>query len=62
LLTFSLEAIGKEGEVYVLVALFLRACFYSLELILEDALGIIKEAPDEGGFSVVNGTGSGESK
>ena len=48
LLTFGFEAVCKKGEVDVFVTFFLRTGFYGFELILEDTLGIIEKAPNEG--------------
>ena len=62
LFALGLEAVGKEGEVYVFIAAAARGFLHGFELILEDGFGIVKEAADEGGFAVIDGAGGGEAE
>ena len=52
---------GGEG-IDVPVAAALGGFLDGLELVLEDRLGVVKQAADERGFAVIDGAGGGEAK
>jgi hypothetical protein len=62
LLTLGAEAVGEESQIHNGVAAASRAFLDGYELVLENALGIIKQASNESGFAVINRTGGGEAK
>jgi hypothetical protein len=62
LLTLGAKAVGEEGQIHNGIASAARAFLNGYKLVLENALGIIKQASNESGFAVINRTGGGEAK
>ncbi len=54
LLALGAETVGEEREVDVAVAATLRGLLDVLQLVGEDLLRVIEEAPDQGGLAVVH--------
>ncbi len=61
LLALGAEAVGEQREIEHAGAGGALA-FDGLELVFVDALGVVEEATDEGGFAVVDGAGGGEAE
>ena len=62
LLALGAEAVGQEGQVDLVVAAGRAGALDGLQLVLEDALGVVEQAPDERGLAVVDRAGGGETK
>jgi hypothetical protein len=62
LLALGAQAVGEERQVYDGISTTAGAFLDGHELVLENALGIIKQASDESGFAVINRTGGCEAK
>ncbi len=60
LLALGAKAIGEEREVDVFITAGLGAFLHGFELILENGLTVVKEAPNKCAFAVVDGTCGGE--
>ncbi len=54
LLPLGPEAVGQQGQVGVLVAALAADPLHRLELVLEDGLGVVEQAPDERALAVVD--------
>ena len=61
LLALGPQAVGEQGQVGV-VAPCDAGALHRLQLVLEDGLRVVEQAPDEGGLAVVDGAGRGESQ
>ena len=57
LLALGLQAVNQEGEIDLLAdrAVFLGIAFQRSQLVLEDQLGVVEQAADQGRFAVVDG-------
>jgi hypothetical protein len=62
LLALSAQSVCEERQVYDGISTAAGAFLDGNELVLENALGIIKQSSDESGFAVINRTGGGEAK
>ena len=62
LLALGAQAVCEERQIYDGIPTASGAFLDGHELVLENALGIIKQASDESGFAVINRTGGGEAK
>ncbi|OLT49987.1 hypothetical protein BJF89_11120 [Corynebacterium sp. CNJ-954] len=60
LLPFGTQPVDQQGEVRVLQAFGGRDPFHGLVLVGEDGLGVVQQASDERGLSVVDGTGGAQ--
>jgi hypothetical protein len=54
------QAVGEQCEIHVPVAALDARAYDVLELVLEDLLRVVEEAPDQGGLAVVHRAGGGE--
>jgi hypothetical protein len=54
LLALRAQAVGEQRQVGLLVTAVTRRALDRLELVFEDALGVVEQAADEGGLAVVN--------
>ena len=62
LLALGAEAVGQQREVHLVVATGGAGALDRLELILEDALGVVQQPPDQRGLAIVDRAGRGETK
>jgi len=62
LLALSPEPIRQQGEVDMFVSTLPGGIFHCRQLVFKNIFGVVKEPPDEGAFSVVNASGSGEAQ
>jgi hypothetical protein len=60
LLALGAQAVGQQREVDVAVTAPPRGFLDVLELVLEDRLGVVQQATDEGGLAVVDRAGGRE--
>jgi hemin uptake protein HemP len=62
LLALGTQSIGEQSEVHVVLAELAAGALDGLELIFEDRLGVVEEAPDERALAVVDASGRGEAE
>src|SRR5690606_6883113 len=62
LLALGAKAVGEEREVEVFLAALFGDAFEVFEGVVEDGLGVVEEAADEGGLAIVHGAGGGEAQ
>ncbi len=62
LLTFGPQAVGQQGQVGLGAATLLAGAADGLELVLEDSLGVVEQAADQGRLAVVHRTGRGQTQ
>ncbi len=62
LLALGPEAVGEEGQVDLVVAASDAGALDGLQLVFEDALGVVQQAADERGLAVIDRAGGGEAK
>jgi hypothetical protein len=62
LLALGPQAVGEQGEVHVAVATALGGLADVLELVFEDRLGVVEQAPDQRRLAVVDRTRGGEAQ
>ena len=60
LLALGFEAVGQQGEIDVLIATLLRRGLHRFELVFENVLRVIEQAPDQGALAVVDRAGGGK--
>jgi hypothetical protein len=62
LLALGSQPVQQQGKVDPLVAPLLTGLLDGGVLVLEDAVGLVEQAPDEGGFAVVHASRGGEAQ
>jgi hypothetical protein len=62
LLPLGAQAVGEQREVGVLVAAGQADRLDGLELVGEERLGVVEQAPDQGGLAVVDRAGGREAE
>ena len=62
LLALGAQTVGQEGQVDLVVAASLAGALDGLQLVLEDALGVVEQAADERRLAIVDRAGRGEAK
>ena len=62
LLALGPQAVGEQGQVGVLVATVAAGALDRLELVLEDGLGVVEQAPDQRALAVVDRPGRGQAQ
>ncbi len=60
LLPLGPQAVGEQREVDVALAPPLAGVLHGLELVLEDRLRVVEQAPDQGALAVVDAARRGE--
>ena len=62
LFPFSAQSIGEQAQVRVFEPFFAARAFDGLQLVFENALAVVEQAPDEGAFSVIHTASSSEAE
>ena len=62
LLALGTEAVGQQGQVDLVIATRRAGTLDGLQLVFEDALGVIQQPPDKRRLAVVDRAGRGETK
>ncbi|MCY1373335.1 hypothetical protein D9M69_606030 [compost metagenome] len=54
LFAFGFQAVSQDSQVYGTVIIFTIGFLNGFQLVIQDGVGIVQQAPDQGAFPVVN--------